>query len=86
MPIFGGWRHYVVLEPCGNYTAWHVGWITEDSVGVTRLTLRGPVRMLMGPKMVTFFGINTEGRQISLAKVGEGTIGSGYLRVDIPLL
>lgn len=86
MPVFGGWKEYVVLEPWGNHGAWHIGWITETSIGVSRLTLHGPVRMLLGSTEGAFFGISAEGKQIPLTKVGVGTIGSGYLRTDIPLL
>jgi len=76
IPILGGWREYVVLEPDED-TEWHVGWIS-DRVGVSRLTVRGPVRMLLGSAHVMFFGIRAkDGVQIRIRQKAIGRIGDG---------
>jgi hypothetical protein len=76
MPIFGGWKHYVVLEPlCSRGTPWHVGWIAHDVIGVSQIVAKGPVRVLLGSETVSHFGLNTDGTQVPVRKIGEGTIG-----------
>lgn len=87
LPIFGGWRDYVVLQPKASIKAWHVGWIANDSIGVSRITLCGPVRLLLGPGDVSFFGVcDNNNLQIALEKVGEGRIGCGGPYSRVPLL
>src|SRR3989344_2294378 len=62
IPIFGGWQSYVVLEP-EHPQGWHVGWIPQDTAaGVSRIQLSGPVRLLLGPDEVSFFGISASRR------------------------
>lgn len=73
-PIFGGWRNYIVLTPQVKRTYWHVGWVSGNIGGVSRIALTGAVRMLIGPKDVKFFGIKG-GRQIKLLGLGRGKIG-----------
>lgn len=85
IPILGGWRKYLVLEPEVN-GVWHVGWICHDVIGVTRIELVGPVRLLLGPKPVTFFGVDAEGYQIPLREIGSGIVGKGGLFSKVPLL
>ena len=61
MPIFGGWRYYVVLSPVFPCKEWYVGWISEDGkVEISRIKLNGPVRVLIGPYPVHFFGIDAK--------------------------
>lgn len=88
VPVLGGWRRYVVLVPESNlYRRWLVGWIAEDARGVTCLPLRGPVRMLLGPKDVAFFAIDVEsGEQIVLTKIAKGIVGQGGPYAHVPLL
>ena len=87
LPIFGGWRHYVVLEPlCSQGAPWHVGWITKDVIGVSWITLNGPVRVLIGPEAVSHFGLNTDGTQVAVKKIGRGTIGNEGPYARLPLL
>ena len=75
IPILGGWRNYVVLKPEDEET-WHVGWRTDDGRNeISVLPLVGPVRMLIGTSDVWFFGINKEGFQIPIGKIGKGKIG-----------
>ncbi len=85
LPILGGWKKYVVLSPQMN-GIWHVGWWSDDVGGVSRLPLNGPVRMLIGPRSTKFFGIDMEGKQVPLTRVGEGRVGMGGPYVRIPLL
>jgi hypothetical protein len=76
IPILGGWRNYIVLEPseiCGN--GWHVGWVAHDVVGVSRIKLINHVRLLLGPGDVSFFGVSPDGEQITVQQTGEGKIG-----------
>lgn len=96
LPRFGGWNKYVVMQPEVYSDAgmlwyqgpWHVGWLTDTSAGVSRLTLEGPVRMLIGPEKVWFFGIEGKGgsKQMRLKFKGEGVIGDGSEFKNIPLL
>lgn len=88
MPIFCGWTEYVVLEPASDIQGvWHVGWITVDVCGVTRIELKGPVRLLLGPHSVLFFGIDAvTGKQIPIRDIGRGTIGDGCSFASLPLV
>jgi hypothetical protein len=75
MPIFGGWKKYIVLEPQVPQDIWYVGWIPGDVIGVSQIPLKGRVRVLIGKDNVFFFGINENGDQIKISQVGEGSIG-----------
>ena len=88
MPIFGGWKNYMVFEPCSKTQGeWHIGWIAEDVCGVTMINLKGLVRMLLGPGDVIFFGIDAmTGEQIPIQMVGRGRIGDEGPFADLPLL
>lgn len=86
LPILGGWKNYVVLEPYCKAQEWHIGWISEDVSGISRIKVRGPARLLLGPCNVSFFGINTDGYQIAIQKVGEGQIGDRGKYAQTPLL
>ncbi len=87
IPIIGGWRHYVVLEPEDpTVTEWHVGWLTPKTAGISRITLTGKVRMLRGRRDTWFFGVDKAGNQIPLRSRGIGTIGAGGRWKDIWLL
>lgn len=91
IPIFGGWREYVVIEPAESTVLWHVGWAFPVNVamtehGISRIPLRGPVRMLRGPKTTCFFAVTRMGRQIPLRIIGYGRIGKGGPYAKLPLL
>ena len=86
MPIFGGWENYVVLEQLG-VAVWYVGWITPTNVGVSRVPLYGPVRMLIGPQDVSFFALDKlNKRQRKIHNIGQGKIGQGGISSMFQLL
>ncbi len=87
LPIFGGWKKYVVLCPVDASQDWYIGWISSIDAGVSRIKLRGPVRMLLGPSEVTFFGLNTEtNEQINIKERGSGRVGDTGPHTQVPLL
>lgn len=86
IPLFGGWKNYVVLQPADSDQGWHIGWLAHDVAGVSRIKVRGPVRLLLGSGNVSFFGVNTEGEQIKLCKIAQGRIGDGSTYAKTPLL
>ncbi len=75
MPRFGGWKQYVVLGRTSGTAKWHVGWMTDDVHGVSRVSLTTSVRVLRGPGECRFFGINRHGRQLPLEIIDSGTLG-----------
>jgi hypothetical protein len=87
LPIFGGWRQYIVLA-AEHHGKWHIGWSTPDQTAVSRLALNAdePVRMLLGPGSVSFFAITAEGFQIPLAMIGQGRIGDNGPHSKVTLL
>jgi hypothetical protein len=88
LPIIGGWRNYVVLDPVSQYRyGWHPGWITGDACGCSRVLIDGPVRLLRGPEDATFFGVTAQhGEPLSLRIIGYGRIGDGGPYCQMPLL
>lgn len=85
LTILGGWRHYVVITPDTDVD-WHVGWHWPDGVGVSRISVRGPVRLLVPPNFIEWFGISASTNlQIPLRKTGEGWIGDGGEFSQLPL-
>lgn len=88
MPIFGGWRTFVVLSPRYNLKPWFVGWVSLDSkeAGISRIPLKGAVRMTLGPGPVAFFGITQSGTPLQLIKVEVGRIGQAGKFYRVPLL
>ncbi|NTW13788.1 MAG: hypothetical protein HGA31_02025 [Candidatus Moranbacteria bacterium] len=76
MPIFGGWRDYIVIEPVSGRD-WYVGWIVAGSKAeLSRIRLSGPIRVLVGPSVTFHFGFDAEtGKQVPLNKIGSGRIG-----------
>ncbi|MCX6722808.1 MAG: hypothetical protein NT094_01920, partial [Candidatus Staskawiczbacteria bacterium] len=90
MPLFGGWREYIVLESVGYDGEWSVGWMVFEEGGnlltqVSLLKQRGRVRVLIGREQVYFFGCDPRGDQISIQKVGKGHIGDGGEFRKVPL-
>jgi hypothetical protein len=89
IPILGGWRNYVVIAPVENpnETTWHIGWNTVRVMGVSRIEVKGAVRVLVGPLYTSFFGINAaNGQQIAIREVRRGKIGDKGEYCKVPLL
>ena len=86
-PIFGGWKHYVVIKPVENSKKWFIGWKDEQKTQISLLPLTGPVKMLVGPKgqQINFFGIDSNQNQIMLEKVDCGIQGDLKYK-HLPLL
>ena len=86
IPILGGWDEFVVLEPVEPQIEWYVGWIPFDTIGLSQIKLTGPVRLLIGPRQVNFFGVNKFGQQIAIKQIGKGVMGKAGEYSRIPLL
>ncbi len=85
LPVFGGWRQYVVVKPVDSRGCWYVGWYNDKALGISRLPLSTPVRLLRGPDDVQFFGLDATGEQIPIKYVGSGVIGQGGPFCQLPL-
>lgn len=75
MPIFGGWKKFVVIEPVDVVDEWFIGWVAFDALGLSKIQITGPVRLGIGPRQAHFFGLAKNGEQLRLKVVGEGEIG-----------
>lgn len=78
MPIFGGWKNYVVLENMDFKDYWFIGWKTGGYFQYSTLSLKQPyVRLLKGRKgsKSYFFGLNSKGQQVKLGVVAHGVLG-----------
>ena len=89
-PVFGGWKHYVVLQPkSDDFTSlkdsWYVGWKSEHATGVSLITIAGSVKLLIGPGLVRWFALNEIGDQIPITCIGEGQLGKGGEFAKVPL-
>ena len=86
IPIIGGWRDYVVVSPA-SHESWYIGWISAQSLAVSRIKVTGPIRMLLSSESVSFFAINPKnGEQVPLKKIGVGRIGDKGPHSQLPLL
>ena len=86
MPILDGWKNYVVLKPVGT-SCWHVGWLTDTSLGgISQIPLGCPVRVLIGPSPVKWFGVDLNGEQIPIREIATGRIGDRAPYAKHPLL
>ncbi|MCX6718328.1 MAG: hypothetical protein NTY81_01850 [Candidatus Staskawiczbacteria bacterium] len=45
----------------------------------------GPIRVLLGPKDVSFFGVDDNGVQVPIHQIGGGRIGDGGPFSQVPL-
>lgn len=87
VPILGGCRHYVVVQPSNYDYSWHIGWLAKDNNDISKIKINGPVRMVLGKDEVSFFGVDSnEYKQIELIKIGEGKIGDNGPFKNVPLL
>jgi hypothetical protein len=85
LPRFGGWKDYVVLEPAEAIEKWFVGWGDGKVHGISRIPQRGPVRVLKGSRICNFVGVDSNGMQLRMKKVGCGQIGDGGKFCLLPL-
>ncbi len=88
IPVIGGWRDYFVIVPRKELRegeVWYAGWIADDVIGVSQIPLTGPVRLLRGSVDARFFGLDTDGNQISVQLIGTGRIGDGGPFSQVPL-
>lgn len=86
IPLLGGWKKFVVLEPKVVQDQWFVGWVAGDNIGISQIKLTDRVRLLRGPSSVFFFGINEHGDQVTLQQVGEGVLRTDHAFKNVPLL
>jgi hypothetical protein len=87
MPILGGWKKFVVLQPADITKRWFIGWMPSDgeSAGISRIPLTGPVRVTIGDGDVSFFALSESGTPLELVSIGEGLIGQAGEFSRIPL-
>lgn len=90
IPVLGGWRNYVVIKPTllTENCVWYPGWQwSESGAGCTRIECRGPVRLLVGPNDIKFFGLTPAGEVYPVECIGSGRIGQAPPEhSSIPLL
>jgi len=86
MPIFGGWKKFVVIQPKESQKEWFVGWVLGDFMGLSKIPLKRNVRLCLGPLPLQFFGVDSDGRQIDIDIVGYGAIGKAGEFARVPLL
>ena len=86
IPLFGGWSKFVVLETTQN-ELWYIGWLTGDTLGVSKIPLTGPVRVLVGSLPAQFFALRlADGVQLELKSTGHGRVGTAGEFSKVPLL
>jgi hypothetical protein len=87
MPIFGGWKNYVVLEPINYKGVWFLGWSTQKHTQLNKIPISGAIKALEGPKGNTtyFFAIDKNKNFIELKVVARGKIGDEQYK-NLPLL
>lgn len=86
MPIFGGWKKFVVLQAPPSDNPWMVGWVPgDDRAGVSMIRTHGLVRVTIGDGPVAFFGIDHNGQQLKLTVIGEGYICNAGRFAYVPL-
>lgn len=86
IPLLGGWSKFVVLETTQD-EPWFIGWLTGDTLGVSKIPLRGPVRVLVGSGPAQFFALRLiDGVQLELKSGGHGRVGNAGEFGKIPLL
>ena len=87
MPLFGGWKKYLILEASDFKKYWHVGWkvtYLPPKKGrfcqVHKLKIYQPqIKVLAGvnDSEKIGFGINDSNQLIPVKIVGEGVLGDG---------
>lgn len=89
MPLFGGWKNYVILKANNYGKYWNVGWIVEfhDSRN-TIYQVQGsrikspPIKVLKGinDSDKTFFAVKENGDFADIRLIDSGRIGDGKYR------
>lgn len=89
IPLIGGWKNYFVLEVEDKNVPWYVGWVVRDTVSqkvlrseIHKMPLNDDsVRLLVGTRerITTFFGVNADGKQLSVKNIGFGKMGDGSI-------
>lgn len=86
VPLLGGWRRYVVVEPVDPTRPWHPGWMGSWGSSVSRIIIEGPARFLVGPASSRYFGIDAERKQeLKIQRIGYGRIGDRSKYRHLPL-
>lgn len=87
MPIFGGWKSYVVLKPKKPIKVWFIGWKTKRLCQINIIPLSGMVKMLTSIKgtETLFFGMDKDKNIIELEVVDFGENGDKKFK-NVPLL
>ncbi len=76
IPVLSGWKEYVVIKPTSHNGYWYIGWTTPAVTGISRIKVRGEVRVLRGPGDALFFGLSVNTfEQVCLGDIAEGRIG-----------
>lgn len=86
MPIIGGWSEFIVIDTVNQIDEWYVGWLLFDTIGISQISIKEKVRVLVGPRPVQFFGVDKNGGQIPIKISGRGKIGKAGDYSKIPLL
>ncbi len=84
---YGGWSRYLVVDAIVSVEeGWHVGWKWQGGQGVSRIVMKGPRRVLLGPEPASWFGIAVlNNSQIPIRIIGEGIIGDGGKYSHLPI-
>ena len=82
-----GWQRYLVLDMAFSAEEeWYIGWRWKGGQGVSRITLKGPRRVLLGPGPTEWFGIAvSDNSQVPIKIIGEGKIGGGGKYSHLPI-
>jgi len=90
MPLFGGWKNYIVLEAKDFDQFWRVGWkvtYTDPKKGrfcqIHKLKIYQPqIKVLTGisDSEKIGFGLNDSHKLIPLKIIGEGVLGDGQFK------
>lgn len=86
VPLFGGWKDYIILEAKGFDKYWQIGWIIEfydNSEALYQVQalpiFESKIKLLTGinDSKKTFFGLDKKGNFVDLKQIDSGKIGDG---------
>ncbi len=90
IPLFGGWKKYIILEVKNYGKFWNVGWIVEFKNGpeavyqIQASRIYGPfVKVLKGinDSDKTFFAVGDDGNFSDIKLIDQGILGDGKYRL-----